>query len=395
MSSTPLRSSVSPAGQTVPPSAPTAFKGGAARTALVWGRWLVFYTIVTASFARVIGAPELRISHGLLVYLLLIVGVSRETRRWLSAVMVLICYFAVDWLFVPPVRSIGRPADFDVLILLGFIITGVVITQLVSSLHSAIHLAMARAKEIEQLGLQQLELEREAVRARESREAEEMKSALIASISHDLRSPITTMKMLSDPDYGIDAKLALRRIGNEADRINQYLSTMRHFSAVGATGALMKVEAHVVDDLIGTALASYAAVLHGRDVIVHPGVDGEMLLVRCDLTLSLQVLGNLLQNAARHAPAPSSIELWAERDGAHVRIVVADRGHGVNAEEVELIFQPRQRGVAGEVYGGQGMGLAIARTFARAQLGEVQYDAREGGGAAFSFTLPASAEFSE
>jgi two-component system sensor histidine kinase KdpD len=365
------------------------------RTLLVWGRWIGLYVLVTAFFSRIIGAPELRISHGLLVYLLLIIGASRETRRWLSGVLVVLGYFAVDWFFVPPVRSFGRPADFDLLILVGFIITGVVITQLVSSLRTAVNLATTRAKEIEHMGVQQLELEREAMRARESRETEEMKNALIASISHDLRSPITTMKMLSDPGYGIDPKLALRRIGNEADRINQYLSTMRHFSAVGATGALMRVEAHVVDDLIGTALASYAAVLRGREVIVHPGVEGEILLVRCDLTLSLQVLGNLLQNAARHAPPPSAIELWAEREGGNIRIVVADRGPGVNHDEMELIFRPRQRGSKGEMHGGEGMGLAIARTFARAQLGEVQYHVRSGGGSEFSFTLPASAPFTE
>lgn len=365
------------------------------RTWVVWGRWIGLYVLITAFFSRIIGMPELRISHGLLVYLMLVIGASRETRKWLSVVVVLLSYAAVDWLFVPPVRAFGRARDFDLLILIGFIITGVIITQLVSSLGNAVNLAKARAKEIEQMSAQQLELEREAMRARESREAEEMKSALIASISHDLRSPITTMKMLSDPGYGIDAKLALRRIGNEADRINQYLSTMRHFSAVGATGALMKVEAHVVDDLIGTALASYAAVLRGREVIVHPGVEGEILLVRCDLTLSLQVLGNLLQNAARHAPPPSAIELWAERDGGHVRIVVADRGPGVGEEEVELIFKPRQRGSLGEMHGGQGMGLAIARTFARAQLGDVQYHSRFGGGAEFSFTLPVSTGMAE
>lgn len=383
---------------TAPVPAPAAGAdepGGLARTTVVWGRWLGLYVLMTAFFSRIIGTPELRISHGLLAYLMLIIGASREARRWLSVVLVILGYFAVDWFFVPPVRKIGRPADFDLLILVGFIITGVVITQLVSSLRTAVNLATTRAREIEQLGIQQLELEREAVRTREMSEAEEMKSALIASISHDLRSPITTMKMLADPGYGIDPKVALRRIGNEADRINQYLSTMRHFSAVGATGALMKVEAHVVDDLMGTALASYASVLRGREVIVHPGVEGEMLLVRCDLTLSLQVLGNLLQNAARHAPPPSAIELWAEREGGHIRMVVADRGPGVSPDEVELIFKPRQRGSVGEVHGGQGMGLAIARTFARAQLGEVQYRAREGGGAEFSFTLPASAAFTE
>ena len=152
---------------------------------------------------------------------------------------------------------------------------------------------------------------------------------------------------------------------------------------------MMNVESHVVDDLIGTALASYAAVLRGRDVTVRPGADGEVLLVRCDLTLSLQVLGNLLQNAARYAPVPSPIELWATSDGVQTCLVVADRGPGVNANEVDLIFQARQRGSMGGVHGGEGMGLAIARTFARAQQGDVTYRPRVGGGAEFLFTLPA------
>lgn len=362
------------------------------RTLLVWASWLGLFAVVTLVFNFVTALPGLRIAHGILVYLLLIIGVSRETRRWLSVVMVILSYLAVDWFFVPPLRSFGRPAEFDWVILIGFAFTGVVITGLVSTLQNALRLAQARATEIEQMAVQQVELERQAAHTRDLRETEEMKNALIASIAHDLRSPITTMKMLADPGYEIHPQVALRRISDEADRINRYLTTMRHFSAVGSTGRLMNVESHVVDDLIGIALSSYAGVLRGRDVTVQSATEGEVLLVRCDLTLSLQVLGNLLQNAARHSEVPTPIELWAVREGSQVRIVVADRGPGVLPEEVELIFRPRQRGSAGDQYGGEGMGLAIARTFARAQLGDVDYRPREGGGAEFSFVLPAGTD---
>lgn len=363
------------------------------RTLLVWSRWLVLFAIITYFFNIIAAVPGIRISHGLLVYLLLIIGVARETRRWLSVAMVLLCYVAVDWFFIPPLRTFGRPSEFDWFVLIGFAFTGVVITGLVSTLQNALRLAQARAAEIEQMGAQQLELERQAAATRDLRETEEMKNALIASIAHDLRSPITTMKMLADPGYDIHPQVALRRISDEADRMNRYLTTMRHFSAVGSTGRLMNVESHVVDDLIGIALSSYAAVLRGRDVTVRSASsDEEVLLVRCDLTLSLQVLGNLLQNAARHSGASSPIELWAEREGTQVRIVVADRGPGVLPDEVELIFKPRQRGSASDQLTGEGMGLAIARTFARAQLGDVEYRPREGGGAEFAFVLPAGVD---
>lgn len=358
------------------------------RTLIVWTRWFALFAVASYLFSLLSNIPGVRIAHGLLVYLLLIVGVSRETRRWLSVALVVCSYMAVDWFFVPPIRAFGRPTEFDWFILIGFAFTGVVITGLVSTLQNSLRLSQARANEIEQLAAQQLELEREAARTRDMRETEEMKNALIASIAHDLRSPITTMKMLADPGYEIHPQLALRRISDEADRINRYLTTMSQFSAVGTTGRLMNVESHVVDDLIGVALSSYAGALRGREVIVHAGTEGEILLVRCDLTLSLQVLGNLLQNAARYSNAPAPIELWAERDGSQVRMVVADRGPGVPADEVELIFKPRQRGSTRDPHTGEGMGLAIARTFARAQLGDVDYRAREGGGAEFSFVLP-------
>jgi K+-sensing histidine kinase KdpD len=361
------------------------------RTVIVWGRWLGAFGLLSLVFSRMTTDVSLRPSHGLLAYLLLIVGAAREARRGLSTVMVILSYLAVDWYFVPPRHEFGQTNNLDFYILAGFVIVAATISHLVSSLKTAAMLATERAERIALLGDQQLRLEREAVRTRETREAEAMKNALIASIAHDLRSPITTVKMLADPEYGIDPAVALRRIGDEADRINRYLSTMRHFSDVGTTGVLMNVESHVVDDLIGTAIASYASALRAREVRVTQEPGTRILLLRCDLTLSLQVLGNLLQNAARYSPASTPIDVWTVSDGAFGRIVVADRGPGVLPEDVERIFKPRERGASASV-DGQGMGLAIARTFARAQLGDVVYVAREGGGSEFSFVLPRSTE---
>lgn len=361
------------------------------RTAIVWARWLAAYVAVTAFFVYVGRSPELRISHGVLAYLLVVIGASREARRGLSAAMVVGSYLAVDFLFIEPLQQFGFASRFDFFILAGFVVVSVIILHLVSTLQRAAELAMKRAAEIEQLGTQQLQLEREAARTRETRENEAMKSALIASIAHDLRSPITTVKMLADPEYGIDHATALRRISDEADRINQYLFTMRHFGDVGASGTFVNVESHVIDDVIGTAIASYASVLRGRDVQVLEDPCEDIILVRCDLTLSLQVLGNLLQNAVRHSPANSPIEIWTVRAGQQGRIVVGDRGPGVLPSDVDRIFAPRTRGT-GASPEGQGMGLAIARTFARAQLGDVTYKPRDGGGAEFAFTLPLSTE---
>ena len=120
---------------------------------LLWGRWLLLYAAVTVVFSQIATLPELRIAHGVLVYLLLIVGASREGGRTLSGVMVLLSYGAVDWFFVPPRQAFGKPTEFDLIILIGFLATATVISQLVITLRQTAILATGRAAEIERLGL--------------------------------------------------------------------------------------------------------------------------------------------------------------------------------------------------------------------------------------------------
>jgi two-component system sensor histidine kinase KdpD len=130
------------------------------------------------------------------------------------------------------------------------------------------------------------------------------------------------------------------------------------------------------------------------------------MLVRCDLTLTLQILANLLENAARYSPAGSPIDVIVTCAGPAVHITVADRGPGLSADEVMAVFEPLRRGTASRRVTpapsletsdreGMGMGLAIARTFARVQQGDVTYRDREGGGGEFTVTLPMATAFAE
>ncbi len=349
---------------------------------------------MTVVFSRVSALPEIRVSHGVLAYLLLIVGASREGGRRLSGVMVILGYMAVDWFFVPPRRAFGRPSEFDFIILVGFLVTAVVVSQLVVNLRQTATLATERAEEIERLSTERLLLEREASRAEVLREAERLKDALIASLVHDLRSPITTMTMLSASESGVPAETALRRIGDEVHRIDAFLSTLGRFTTGPHAAQLLVIETHVADDLIGTALRSTEAALQGHRVSTQTA--DALVLLRCDFTLSLRIVGNLLENAARYSPPGSPIDIRAVTDGTRVRIVVSDRGPGLAADEVEAVFRPLQRGSAavGERRG-SGMGLAIALTFAQAQHGDVVYAPREGGGAQFTLVLPAASMLTE
>jgi len=356
----------------------------------IWGTWLSLYAVVTVVASRVASFPEMRVAHGVLAYLLLIVGASREGSRALSAVMVALGYMAVDYYFVPPHGTFGRPSELDLIILIGFVAVAGVIAQLVLNLRQTATVANARAEEIRRLGAERLVLERQASRAEVIQEAERLKNALLASLSHDLRSPIMVMAMLADPESGVTAEAAMPRISEQARQLNNFLSTLSRFTAVtDDAGSALHVERHSADDLIGAALRASEVLLTAHPVFTPPVPQDSAHSVACDFTLSLQILGNLLQNAARYAPAGSTIELGSVAESGRIRITVSDSGPGIASGDVERVFRPLQRGSQGaSAPPGTGMGLAIARTFARAQGGDLRYRARVGGGSHFDLVLP-------
>lgn len=365
----------------------------------IWALYLGLFACATVFFAKVTNNPDVRIAHGALTYLILIIGASRQGGRALSMTMVAISYLAVDWFFVPPRFAFGAATQLNWLILAGFTLTGLLISQLFAQLRQAVQVARDRTLEVERLSAERLQLEREASTARALREADRLKNALLSSIAHDLRSPVATLALLADPVAGFTHTIALTRVRDEARRLGAFIGTLQRFATADG-GSALSILPHDADALIQTALRSSEALLAGRRV----RVDAPPATVQCDLTLSVQVLGNLLQNAARYAPAHEPIDVVvrivpnraARRDGAEdaVEITVADRGPGLAEDDVERIFTPLRRRPAerptddesGETR--MGMGLSIARTFARAQRGDVHYRARTGGGSEFVLRLP-------
>lgn len=154
---------------------------------------------------------------------------------------------------------------------------------------------------------------------------------------------------------------------------------------------MLAMERHDADLIVQTAVRSSEAVLSGRLLRMHGVLPP--VRVNCDLTLSVQVISNLLQNAVRNSPADEPIDVSMQLEGESLEIVVADRGPGITGDDLERLFMPLRRqptamSAAGSADARMGMGLAIARTFARAQRGDVYYRPREGGGSEFVLKLP-------
>lgn len=368
----------------------------------VWLLWLALYVGTTALMYPISGLPDIRVSHAVLAYMVLIIFASRHGGRALAMTMVALGYLAVDWFFVPPRFTFGAASDLDWVVLVGFIITGWLVSELFAKQREATRIAEERTREVERLSVERLQLEREVSTVRVLKEADRLKNALLSSLAHDLRSPIATLSLLADPAAGFPGETALQRVGEEAERLSEYLVTLQRFASgsehAGRSGeSLLRVERQDAEDIVHTTLRSSEALLAGRTVRV--GRPATPAIADCDLTLSVQVLGNLLQNAARYAPAHEPIDVVisvSDTMRRRVHITVADRGPGVSDLDIERLFMPmRRRPIADgdtpeEPRMRMGIGLSLARTFARAQRGDVSYHPRVGGGSEFTLELPAA-----
>jgi two-component system, OmpR family, sensor histidine kinase KdpD len=240
------------------------------------------------------------------------------------------------------------------------------------------------------LGIERLRLEREAEHAHALREADELKNALLASVSHDLRTPLTTIKALAH-DLRKDGDDRAATIEDEADRLNRFVADLLDLSRLNAGSFTVSPEDNAIEDLFGAALQRVSGTLRERGLRVDVDAGEPLLVGRFDFVHSLRIVVNLLENAAKFSPDGATIELGAERHGEEIHIRVADRGPGVPAGEEERIFEPFYRpGGRFDSGGGAGLGLSIARRMAEAQGGSVRYAAREGGGSVFELRLPAA-----
>ena len=245
------------------------------------------------------------------------------------------------------------------------------------------------------LGVERVQLVAEAERAEAFRQADTLKSALIAGVSHDLRTPLTTIKALAHSLGEAGHRDALV-IEEEADRLNRLVADLLDLSRLNAGAMPLRPEINTAEDLVGAALRRVAGTVDtGRIRVVGTGQSlgdssaDRVLLGRFDFVQSLRALVNLIENAHKYSPPGEPIELSVARTGDHIRIQVADRGPGIDEKERTRIFEPFYR--APDVppdTGGAGLGLAIARRLATEQGGDVLYEPRRGGGSVFTLSLP-------
>jgi two-component system sensor histidine kinase KdpD len=254
--------------------------------------------------------------------------------------------------------------------------------QTLDAVGSLVAIAIERARAVEKLGETEAE-----------RQGERLKSALLDSIAHDFRTPLTSIKaattsLLAEetPDRGQTREL-LTIINEECDRLNRLVEEAAEMSRLEAGEFELDLAPTQIGDIIDAALAQCDTGLAGRTVEVR--LSPNLPPVRADLNRIKDALVHLIDNANIYSPKEAPITISAEANGETLTTSVADRGPGIDDFEQGMIFDKFYRGKDQRyLVRGTGMGLPIAKAIITAHKGTISVTSQLGHGSVFSLTLP-------
>jgi two-component system sensor histidine kinase KdpD len=235
-----------------------------------------------------------------------------------------------------------------------------------------------------------------AVEAQQSQlrvESERLRNSLLSSVSHDLRTPLTSMmgtvsglleeKEELDPATRRDL---LQSVYEEMERLTRLVNNLLEMMRLESGAVSLKKEWHPLEEVIGSTLTRMEQRLTHHPVRVD--LPPDLPLVLLDGVLIEQVLVNLLDNAVKYTPAGTPIEIYAAQGDGAVQVEVADQGPGFAAGDEERVFEKFYRGRPESTTRGVGLGLAICRAVIEAHGGRIWAATRPGGGAVVRFTVP-------
>lgn len=240
------------------------------------------------------------------------------------------------------------------------------------------------------VALEREQLQREALAAERLRLSDAVKTAILRAVSHDLRSPLTAIRVaaesLASPSVTLteaDKGRQLETVRQESARLDRLVANLLDLSRLEAGSTVSQRELVAVDALVSQALATV-----GSDECVRVESPPEPPLIEVDAVQVERVLANLLENALRYSPRGSDVVISTAVVGEHVVVRVVDEGPGVPAAERERIFEPFHQLAVSDGRRGTGLGLAIARGFTEANGGRVWAESTRGEGASFAVAFP-------
>ena len=254
--------------------------------------------------------------------------------------------------------------------------------ETLDAIGSLIGIAIERANAVE-----------EVTKTRALQENEKLRSALLDSVTHEFRTPLTGIKasvttLLAQYDLQEDQKQELLTvIDEETDRLNRLVGEAAEMAQLDSGMFKLEKHPHSIRQAVDAALQELKSILPPHPIILSVPENLPMLMMDCQRIA--EVLVHLIQNATKYSPAESPIQISAKLEAGHLVCSVADQGSGIDSFEQSLIFDKFYRG-RNQRYAahGTGMGLAICKTIVEAHGGTIGVVSQIGKGSVFSFSLP-------
>jgi K+-sensing histidine kinase KdpD len=298
---------------------------------------------------------------------------------------------AFNWFFLEPVHTFTLDDSRNWFALIVFVVTAVVVSQLATRSRRRAEQASRLAEEATALLEERERLAAEALEAEALRRADIIKTALLRSVSHDLRTPLmaisTAAGALARTDLAIDEadrEELLEMIVTASARLDHLVGNLLDLSRLEAGAAQPEPQVVEVEELVAAALEELGESGDRIEVSLPEGSP----LVQVDAHQIQRVLVNLLENALKYSSPAEPVRLLVAATSSEAVVRVIDHGPGVAPQDRGRIFEPFQRGVGPADTAGAGLGLAIARGFAEANGGTVSVESLSGQGATFVLALP-------
>lgn len=346
------------------------------------------------------------VALGLLIVVLLVATLWGLRPAVLASLLGVACF---NFFYLPPVGRLHIEDPENWIALLAFLITAVTAGQLSAHAKRRAEEADAGRREIERLYTELQEAFDRASQAKAFEQSERLKSALLDAVTHDLRTPLTSIKasvttLLDAPPATnngrehatLDAEgrhEMLEVINEEADRLNRFVEGLMELARIEAGEMHLRRRWGSIEEIVTTALERAAPLT--REHKIHVALDEDLPTVRVDDRAVAEVLYTLVDNAAKYSPKGTNINVAAKSaDAQVVQLMVEDEGYGIPAELRERVFDKFFRAMRDGDTGthqpsGSGMGLAIARGIVEAHGGRISIEDNPAGrGSRFVVTLP-------
>jgi K+-sensing histidine kinase KdpD len=346
------------------------------------------------------------VALALLLAVLFIAARMESGPALVASVLAMLCF---NFFFLPPFGTLHIAEPDNWVALAAFLLTAVIAGQLSTRARHRAEEAEAGRLEIERLYEELRNAFERASHAEALRQSERLKSALLDAVTHDIRTPLTSIKAsvttlldeLRGKRYdgqavtlGAESRLEMLEVINEeSDRLNRFVEGLIELARIEAGELRLRLRWGAVDEVFAAALSRAEPLT--RDHAVSVELEDGLPAVRVDPHAVAEVVYTLVDNAAKYSPPGTPIRVEARRaEGEMIRIAVEDEGRGIPEDLRERVFDKffratRDGDAGGHSPAGTGMGLAIARGIVEAHGGRVWAEGRAGGGGTrVAFTLP-------